>query len=250
MSNYVLKIVEDKDKLRVRSDETNLGVVLSTQVKHVIKEIKQTLKANKDLVALSAPQLGYNERIFGLKFANNDIQIFINPAIIRTEGNHLSREKSIGMNSDTEYLIFRPEKTFISYQTVKSQPDKCEMNKLEGFASDVFMQMNDLLNGVLIEDVGLEVLPGFDEASDEEKQEIIDMYIEHLKEIQNSVNEAIKKDSDSETARLNRNIEFMTKLQLGEIETVPLTEEEKELLKKHYEELNKEIVKNENHTEV
>ena len=84
--------------------------------------------------------------------------------------------------------------------------------------------MNDLINGVLLEDIGLIVLPGWDKASDEEKQEIISMYLDTLEKDKKIIEENIAKNPESKD--MNKAIEFMTKLQLGEIETMPLTEEE------------------------
>ena len=39
-----------------------------------IKELKATLKANKDLMALAGPQLGYKDRVFCIKFADGEIK--------------------------------------------------------------------------------------------------------------------------------------------------------------------------------
>lgn len=231
MADYVLAINRDKDFLRDRSDEIVLNLLDRPRVVGLINDLKDTLKANKDLVALSAPQLGKKERVFAIKFADGDIRAFINPAIVRTEGMHLSRERAIGFNEEDEYLIPRANEVFATYQTPDMMPDKCDMNKFTGAVAEVFLQMNDLLNGILLEDVGLIVLPEFDKASEEEKQEIISMYFKSLDSRKESVEKAI--ESNPEAKNMNKAIEFMTKLQLGEIETMPLTEEEiKELKEK------------------
>ena len=227
MANYVLAINKDKEFLRDRSDEVVLNPMRRPEVVGIINDLKDTLKANKDLVALSAPQLGKKERIFAIKFSNGDIRAFINPAIVRTEGLHLSRETSIGLD-DTEYIGPRADEVFATYQT-PDMIDTCDMNKFTGAVAEVFLQMNDLLNGVLLEDIGLIVLPGWDEAPQEEREEIIKMYLEGLKEKKHIVEENIENNKESKD--MNKAIEFMTKLQLGEIETMPLTKEEKEELK-------------------
>lgn len=231
MPNYVLAINRDKDFLRDRSDEVVLNIFERQRVVGLINDLKDTLKANKDLVALAAPQIGKKERVFAIKFADGDIRAFINPAIVRTNNMHLSREKAIGLNDEEEYIVPRADEVFATYQTPDMMADKCDMNKFTGAVAEVFQQMNDLLNGVLLEDIGLIVLPEFDNASDEEKQEIISMYLDSLGARKDLIEEMINKDPDAKN--MNKAIEFMTKLQLGEIETIPLTEEEiKELKEK------------------
>lgn len=223
MADYVLVINKDKEFLRDRADEIALNPEIRPQVVGMINDLKDTLIANKNLVALSAPQLGKKERIFAIKFADGDIRAFINPAIIRTNGMHLSRETAIGLNDEEEYLVPRADEIFATYQT-PDMIDNCDMNKFTGAVAEVFQQMNDLLNGILLEDIGLIVLPEWDKASDEEKQEIIKMYFETLEAKKKIAEEKIEQDKDAN--KLNKTIEFMTKMQLGEIETIPLTEEE------------------------
>ena len=223
MADYVLVINKDKEFLRDRADEIALNPEIRPQVVGMINDLKDTLIANKNLVALSAPQLGKKERIFAIKFADGDIRAFINPAIIRTNGMHLSRERAIGLGDEEEYLVPRADEIFATYQT-PDMIDTCDMNKFTGAVAEVFQQMNDLLNGILLEDIGLIVLPEWDKASDEEKQDIIKMYFENLEAKKKIAEEKIEQDKDAK--KLNTAIEFMTKMQLGEIETIPLTEEE------------------------
>ena len=222
MADYVLKLTTDKDFLRERCDEVVLNVLEKPRVTKLINDLKDTLKANVNLVALAASQLGKKERIFAIKFADGDIRAFINPAIVRTEGMHLSRETSIGLDS-TEYIVPRSNDIYATYQT-PDMVDTCDMNKFTGAVAEVFQQMNDLINGTLLEDIGLEILPGWDKASEEERQEIIQMYLDSLESRKKMSEEVVEKNP--ETKDMSKAIEFMTKLQLGEIETMPLTEEE------------------------
>lgn len=222
MPNYVLAITKDKDFLRDRSDEIVLNPMKRPEVVGLINDLKDTVKANKNLVALAAPQIGKKDRVFVIKFAEGDVRAFINPAIVRTEGMHLSRETSIGLD-DKEYIVPRADEVFATYQT-PDMIDTCDMNKFTGAVAEVFLQMNDLLNGILLEDIGLEVLPGWDEASQEEREEIIKMYLDSLSQKKARIEEDIENNPESKD--MNKAIEFMTKLQLGEIETMPLTEEE------------------------
>lgn len=227
MPNYVLAITKDKDFLRDRSDEIVLNPMKRPEVVGLINDLKDTIKANKNLVALAAPQIGKKDRVFVIRFADGDIRAFINPAIVRTNGMHLSREVSIGLD-DTEYIVPRANDIYATYQT-PDMIDTCDMNKFTGAVAEVFSQMNDLLNGILLEDIGLEVLPGWDDASQEERESIIQMYLQSLTNRKDVIEDIINKDPKSKD--MNKAIEFMTKLQLGEIETMPLTEEELEEIK-------------------
>lgn len=228
MSNNVLAIKKDKTFLRSRCEEVQLNFIEKPRVVKIINDLKDTLIANNKLVALAASQLGKRERIFCIKFANGDIRAFINPVIAKQEGTHLSRETSIGL-SDEEYIVPRANSIIVTYQTPE-MIDTCDMNKFSGVVAEVFQQMNNLLDGVLLEDIGLEVLPGFDEASDEERQEIITMYLNSLENRKSTLEKEIEK---SPTAKdMNKAIQFIKELQEGKIETIELTEEEKERLAK------------------
>ena len=227
MANYVLAIKKDKDFLRTRCDEVKLNMIEKPRVVSIINDIKETLKANVKLVALSASQLGYQERIFCIKFANGDIRAFINPVIAKTEGTHLSREISIGLD-EQEYIVPRATSIIATYQT-PDMVDNCDMNKFSGAVAEVFQQMNDLLDGILLEDIGLEILPGWDEASEDEQQEIIAMYLDSLETRKEMLEKEIESNPDAKD--MDKAIKFIKELQEGKIETIPLTEEEKEKIR-------------------
>jgi len=234
--NYVLKINKDKDFLRQRCDEVSMGYLQQPAVKKLVNDIKDTLLASKDLVALSASQLGKNERVFCIKFANGKVKEFINPVITKTSGSHLSRETSIGLDS-TEYIVPRADEIIATYQTTE-MIDTCDMNKFSGAVAEVFQQMNDMLNGVLLEDIGLEIIDGWDEASAEEREEIIKMYLESLEKRKALVEKQIEENPDSKD--MNKAIEFMKQLEAGKIETMPFTEEELKQIAEKEKELDKE----------
>lgn len=224
MSDYVLAIKKDKDFLRDRSSEVVLNFEDKPRIIKLINDIKDTLKADKRLVALAASQLGYKERIFCIKFANGDIREFINPKIAKTEGNHLSREFEIGLD-DSEYIVLRHDDVYATYQTPTMKVDEFDTNKFSGAVAEVFQQMMQLLDGTLLEDIGLPILPGWDKASDEEKQEIITMYLQSLETRKETLEKEI--ESNDEMIDVNKATEFMKKFNAGEIETIALTDEEK-----------------------
>ena len=210
---YVLKIITDLEKLSVRAEEVNPEEPVK-KVSSVINDIKRTLKANKNLVALSAPQLGYNKRIFCIKFKGNEIMTFVNPLITKSTGSHLSRETNASLTA--EYIIPRSDSIVAMYQ---DEHGKIVENKFEDMASEMFEQMNQLLDGILLSDYGLEVLDGFDDLSDEDRQTVLTSYIEYLKSFNVELDAEI--ESDVTTRDMKKAMEFMKSVALGETEVVP-----------------------------
>lgn len=196
-------------------------------INEVIQNLKDTLRANRDMVALAAPQIGNNMRVFCIKFKNGDIRAFIDPVIVTRKGIHLSRETQIGFADTTEYIVPRNNEIHVAYVTPVNKP---EVNAFIDVVGEVFQQMMDLIDGVLLSSYGLEIIEGFDKASKADKQAIIDMYLESLSLQQKALEEEIA--SDEELSRMSKSIDFMTKLSLGEIKTEVLTPEEKEQILK------------------
>ena len=215
---YVLKIVTDLEKLSDRALEVNPDEPIKN-VRSIVKDIKQTLLANKDLYALCAPQIGYNKRIFCIKFKGNKMMTFINPMITHEEGLHLSRE--INGSISSEYILPRPDSLAAMYQ---DEHGKITENKFEGMGAELFQQMCQMLDGILISDYGLEVLDGFDDLREEEKIEIINNYKEYLGTLGLKLDTAINKDSTMQ--KMKEAIDFMTSVAKGETELVPTFNEE------------------------
>lgn len=223
MPDYVVKIIKDKDQLQQRCDEVNL--FNKEEFKSVyahIQTVKDALRTNKDLICLAAPQLGFKERFFCIKFDRGDIRAFINPLIITSKNLHLSREFQIGVD-DKEYIIPRYEEIRVEYQTPMGT---IEDNTFKGAASQVFQQMNDLIEGITLDTLGLEVLEGYDEADEETKHLIIEMWLNSLKEKEAQLKEEIK--NDKELGQLNGAISFLKEVELGNVKLEKLTESEVE----------------------
>jgi len=232
----VLAIIKDSEKLRERCDEINAANVFSSStVRQISKELKNTIKFYKDVTALSAPQLGYKYRIFCIKFNDNEIRTFVNPLIVTRDKDslHLSREHQIGI-SDDNYLVPRSSNISVVFQTPIGSNEACE---LKDNVASVFQQMNDLLDGVLISDYGLKIDDDFDKATDDEKQEIIKYYLEHLKELGVKVQEQIENDPIQNA--IDETINQLTKINLGTAEFTKIDDDVKEQIKKEFEERKK-----------
>ena len=221
-----MSVILSKEQLRNRALEVDLSDESKRDdVKRIIDALRSQLEKG-DKVAICAPLIGEDARIISLKFANGDIRTLINPVIELTEGSVLSRERQLFV-SDDEYLIPRFAKVQLIYQTPVG---KTEENAFEGQAAIVIQQMCDVLNGVLLDDTGLIILEGFDDLPKEERDNIIDMYMSSLKRRYKSSKEAIAKDSVSST--IDKAIDFSKKYMAGMIETIPLTEEEIESIRR------------------
>lgn len=116
----------------------------------IISKIKEVMEQNKSILALSAPQIGVNKRIFCLRF-NDQIKTFINPIITKKKGLNIVIETCSSMPGK-EIVIGRPEEITVVYY---NDEFKYEDNKLVGVAASLFDQQAQLLDGVLPSDLGL-----------------------------------------------------------------------------------------------
>ena len=187
----------------------------------LVADIKDTIRANKDLVALSAPQIGVFDRVFCINF-KNEIKTFINPVITEREGTKLVREVSPSI-PDKEFIVPRNEVIYASYQKTDGT---VESNKFEGVASEVFQHMVNMLDGVLISDIGLEVLPEFDKASKEEQAEVLREFTKSLKQRQEELDKEIEEDEDLK--KIRDGSRFINAILKGEVDVEPITAEPNE----------------------
>ena len=219
---YVLAIVKDIDKLSTRCDEIN---VFENQklVRKIVNNIKDTMKANKDMFALSAPQLGYNVRIFCIRFSDEDIKAFINPMATKTEGKCLMIENTDSIPGK-EFMIQRSQRLMAGYQMVSGQYNELS---LKHPVSALFEKMVDMLDGTLFfkyETVGLPIDKDYYKASNEEKEELHKWYfdtylptkLEELKKVA---------EGDEEIQQLQTQIKYFKSVIDGTTETVPVYED-------------------------
>lgn len=209
MANYVLAISKDLAKLSQRSDEVDLLKEYG-RISRLISDLKDTIRDNKDLVALSAPQLNNFDRVFCINF-NNDIRAFVNPVITKTEGFKFVREKSPSIPGK-EFIVPRFETIYAVYQRPDGTP---ESNKFEGAAAEVFQHQVDMLDGVLISDIGLEVLPEFDQATDEERAQLLKEFAKFLRRKERKLEKEIEKDEDLK--KISDGAKFLNALAKGEV---------------------------------
>lgn len=116
----------------------------------IVAKIKEVMEANTEVLALSAPQIGINKRVFCLRF-NDQIKTFINPIITKKKGLNIIIETCVSMPGK-EIVIGRPEEITVVYY---NEEFKYEDNKLLGAAACLFDQQAQILDGVLPNELGL-----------------------------------------------------------------------------------------------
>lgn len=209
MSRDVREIITDEEILGLRSDEINV-LKQGTLVREITKALKDTIR-DKGLKSLSAPAIGYKYRIFCLNFLDSEIKTFINPMITNAEGVQLAREKC-NCFPDREFIRPRNPKIKAIYQ---NPTGKVLTSEFVGLSAVVFQHELDHLDGVLLTDLALEIDDQWDKASDEEKQEVIGAYLDSIDIKQKELEKEIQEDPDLK--RASDAIDFMTKVQTGEV---------------------------------
>lgn len=190
-------------------------------MKEVIAKIKKTMKKN-NLTSLSAPAIGYNKRIFCIDFSDKEIKTFINPMVLLTQGMELTREVC---SSIINKEFIRPRHT--SIDIIYQRPDgTIKQNQFKGMAATVIQHELDHLDAITLNDIGLEIDSDFDEATDEERFAITDMYLKHLSEKHDNLVNEIEQDN---TAKIMYEAETISELLAqGKIKFEPLDEDKKE----------------------
>lgn len=224
-----MDIITDVEKLSVRADEVDVRKD-NKEIREINLELKRAVHHN-NLTSLTAPQLGFNKRILAINF-NGDIRIFINPMITNVKGFELSRETCSSIPCKT-FIRPRHNDIQVMYQTPLG---KIESKQFLGGAARVLQHCIDHLDGLLLSDIGLEIDEMFDNATEEERTEVINMYLDSLDIKQKDIETEIQ--NDDELKQISDGIKFMEKVQKGEvqIERVPLSKEQIEELKKSKEE--------------
>lgn len=184
--------------------------------------MKETILEN-ELTHLTAPQIGYDKRIFCINF-DGDIRTFINPMIIKTDEVVLSREHCASLEND--YIIPRHKEIIAAYQTPTG---KSESNRFLEPVSHIFEQCQDLLDGVLLCDYGLEVTSEFDDATEEEQEEVLEYYLDTLAGVQKELEEQI--ENDEWLKKTKDAVDFIDSVISGKTKMVPETNEDEKPVK-------------------
>lgn len=192
------EIITDLEKLKEAAEPIDLQLD-NEESKAKIQSIKQdlidTLEANPSLLALSAPQIGLNARVIAVRFSDA-IKLFINPIITKKINYSLGGEQCASMPGK-EILLARPEELQLVYY---NNDNKYEDNKLLGAAARVFDQQYQILDGVTPDELGLvsdiEEDGPLSSLSEDEFQQIAEVYKQFIATKAKTMNEAVQADED------------------------------------------------------
>ena len=206
----ILNAIKDYDKFDDRCDEIN-PKKQNAEMRETILAIKEVMEAKK-LSALAAPQIGYRNRIVCLKVGDKQPITYVNPFITKVNGFTLSKESDISI----------PNKTFIVPRNVEVEVQYCTplgqwmTQKMTGMTAFVMQRMINMLDGLLISDIGLEIDEEWDKATDEERAEVIKAYCESLDITMKDVQKDIE-DSDGTLKKVYSAIKFTEGVNSGKV---------------------------------
>ena len=179
----------------------------------IIGKIKEVMEADSTILALAAPQIGIDSRIFCIRF-NDQIKTFINPIVTKKGKYEIKPETFVSMPGK-EILITRPEELTVVYYTDEF---KYEENKLLGAAARLFDQHCQLLDGVTPAELGLvsdvETDGSLADLSEDEIAQVTDIYKQFIKAKSVALQTEIEKDPDLEKAY--KQLKFTEKVITGE----------------------------------
>jgi len=206
----VKEIITDELALSERAVEIDVRTQ-ATEMREIVKAFKDTMR-EKNLTSLSAPAIGFNRRIFCIDFKDSEIKTFINPIIAQAKGLQLSKETCTSI-PDRKFIRPRNNDLMVIYQRPTGQ---IENRQIVGLAAVVFQHEMDHLDGLLLSDVGLEIDEQFESASQEEREEVINAYLDSLDIKQKEISKEI--DEDPELKQLSDGIKYMEGVYKGEIQ--------------------------------
>lgn len=186
------------------------------RISEVVEKLKYRISKD-NLIAISAPQIGEKVRIFCIRFTTkkNDktfdkVHTFVNPVIVGMKGFVLDREKDISL-PDREFIIARNNDINVMFQTEKGESVE---HKFSGKIAAFIQLMVDHLDGILLTDMGLEIDHLFDEATEEERNELLKAYTEWIESYQEKLTKDIAEDE--ELSSMNDAIKFIQSVRSGE----------------------------------
>ena len=219
--NEIIKITDENNSiLNDRAEEIDIRKE-NALMREIILELKDTLRNHKEGVGLAAPQIGYNKRIFVINFSG-DLRSFINPIISEVKGFELSKEGCLSIPGK-EFIRPRNNEITVLYQTPLG---KIESRKLVGKAAIIFQHEIDHLDGLLISDIGFEIDENYEKATEDEKAQIIQKYMDSLDIKKKAVEDEIQ--NDPELKKQDDAIKFMEALQQGQVQFEKATNDIKE----------------------
>lgn len=204
------RLIKKVDKLSTRLDEFNV-LEHADECTELTHSLTEYLEKHEDIPGIAANQLGYTQRAFAIRFKDG-VQVYFNAMITHMKGLHTSVESDPSI-PDRQFLVYRSDEITLNYQTGSGSYESSSYTYKD--AGDLIQHLVQLTDGLLISDFGMEVFDDFLSATDEERQEVAGMYLEHVQSRSKQLQAEI--DADPEAKRIQDAISFITKAAAGEI---------------------------------
>ena len=219
MEDNVKELIFDEEQLGVRSDELNVRKE-NKLIKSIVLDLKFAVR-KYGVLGMCANQIGIPKRVIVLNF-NGDLRAFVNPLITKAEGLSFNREVLPNLPGKN-YLVPRYNNINVTFMTANGKIQDCN---LLGVAAHIMQQQVDLLEGILISDVGFEIDKDFENASEEEKAKVMELFLESIdlrrEELEKEINE------NDDLRKMREGIDFIHSVQRGETILEPQFETVKE----------------------
>ena len=208
-----------KEIIDINELPTEPGVVLETNtrdkklnqlMRDTVVELKRIIR-EKNLDGLTACQIGVNERIMVMNFGNDDLRTYINPLLCAASGFVLNRETCIHLPNQ-QFLVPRNKEITLMYETPLGAVQQA---KFIGKSAYVAQHLIWHMDGLFIDEVGLEIDDDWDSLTDDEKAEIVKQYCESVDQQSAELNDELAKSEEAQ--KLKGAIEFEKAVVSGEV---------------------------------
>ena len=203
----------DRDQIVARAEEIDLEKDYKLAQK-IVSQLGSYM-VHHNVGALAAPQIGFPYRIFCVMYKTKhktDIKAYINPVITAESGFVLIRQTCPSIPG-REFIHPRHTKIGLSFLDVDKLSKGFDFVGQTAFAME---QMVDILDNIWLDDIGLEIDHLFDQASEQEKNQLLQYYAEQLKAYQDKLNEEIS--STPELKQIKDAVQFLNSVNQGTIE--------------------------------
>lgn len=219
---------KDTDLLftRAREWDVRTNSDIATQL---IQKLDKVLDENPNYVFSISQEAGMLERAINAKFQDG-VNTLMNPMFKVADRLKLSRE--LDRIDNKEYIVPRFTNVEVVYQ---DSLGRIRGMKLNDEAAMIMHQAMDMLDGVYPSDIGLEIIPEFDEASPEEQQQVIEEYFKtYINKIYSDLDNDLTSNNDTKDEW--NAIKFMAAKSRGDVkidnEEAPLSNRKKKFINK------------------
>ncbi len=199
-------IIDRAEEIDIEKDFKFASKIISDLGSYMVKH---------NVGALAAPQIGYPYRIFCIMYKTKkktDIKAYINPVITSTSGLILIRQKCENLPGK-EFIHPRYTRIGLSFLDVDKESKGFDFVGKTAFAME---QMMDILDGIVLDEMGLEIDHMFDEASESEKNQLLAAYMSQLQAFRKELNKDI--DSTPELKQLKDAVDYMQAVKDGRVQ--------------------------------